>query len=197
MAFFFSKLSFFFFTHFHFVFVECLSSQNLPQLVIQIWYTTKIGVEFLPIFSIIFSFLSIILTFLTLCTQRKIIQNQEFVKIFFDVQGDDIKPGLAAKTKVIRSELSALLGINRNLIEIAQPQRISKGLQFEVYLMINDADHKDLDYKSIINEQELLKVIKGAWEVTKPTDIKSLQFVDVASSQAAYRLSTIVRVTSE
>merc|ERR1712154_465335 len=85
--------------------------ENLPQLVIQIWYTSRFSVEFVPIFSIVFSFVAIILTVLTLFTQRQILRNQQFVKIAFDVSGSGITKGLSARTTRIRSEIGELLGI--------------------------------------------------------------------------------------
>eukprot|EP01084_Bolivina_argentea_P122986 217963_1 len=159
--------------------------ENIPQVAMQIWYLVTFGVAVLPVSSIILALIAIIITVLSLITQKSIIDNQQFVKISFNITGDDIKPALSTKTNDIKIEISRLLGIRGNLVEIPKPQIISEGLKFEVFLFINNAYYKDLDYESImnmaLNEGKLLEIFKNYWEFSKPTVMNNLRYENVIS----------------
>eukprot|EP01084_Bolivina_argentea_P315593 546801_1 len=159
--------------------------ENIPQLTIQIWYLVTFGVELLPIFSIIFAFISIIITLLSLITQKTIIDNQQFVKISFNITGDDITPKMSTKTNDIKTKISRLLEIRENLIEIPQPQIVWKGLKIELFLFINNAYYKGLDYKSrinlAVNNGTLLEIFENSWKFDKLALISDVSFEDVIS----------------
>eukprot|EP01084_Bolivina_argentea_P291089 500243_1 len=160
--------------------------ENIPQVGIQIWYLVTFGVELLPIFSIIFALITIIITLLSLITQKTIIDNQQFVKISFNITGDDICAEMSTKTNDIRKTISAkLLGIQENLIEMPKPQIVSQGLKIELFLFINNIHYKDLDYKSIINiavnNGTLLGIFVNCWKFDKHALISNVKFEDVIS----------------
>eukprot|EP01083_Nonionella_stella_P102330 291004_1 len=167
--------------------IVCL--ENIPQVVIQIWYLITVGMDWTALLSIISSITSIIVTALTICTQRTLIRNQQFAKISFNVCCKEMKPSVSTKINGVKTRIGLLLGINHKLIEIPRAKLggVAHGLKLNIYLFINDIDSKDLDYKTIIREAlrngQLMEIIREEWELTlqMQASISNLQFEDIKS----------------
>eukprot|EP01083_Nonionella_stella_P184216 667962_1 len=69
--------------------------ENIPQVAIQIWYLTTFGIDWTALLSTIFSLISIVVTVLTLCTQKTLIRNQQFAKISFNICFKEMKPSVS------------------------------------------------------------------------------------------------------
>eukprot|EP01083_Nonionella_stella_P049259 131332_1 len=163
--------------------------ENIPQVGIQIWYLTTVGLDLTALLSIIFSLISIVTATLTICTQKTLIRNQEFEKISFHISGEEIVPSVSTKIKGIKSKIALLLGISRvKLIEIPRAKLVSGGtggLKFEIYLFINNIESNDLDYAKVMKEAlengKLMHIFQEEWDLTATVNISNLEFEYIES----------------
>eukprot|EP01083_Nonionella_stella_P166877 559323_1 len=173
--------------------------ENIPQVGIQIWYLTTVGLDLTALLSIIFSLISIVTATLTICTQKILIRNQEFEKISFHISGEEIVPSVSNKIKGIKSKIGLLLGISRKLIEIPRAKLVSGGLKFEIYLFINNIESNDLDYVRVMNEAlkngKLMNIFQEEWDLTGTVNISNLEFEYIESriQQKESELRTLKR----
>eukprot|EP01084_Bolivina_argentea_P213362 362385_1 len=147
--------------------------ENVPQITIQLWYLSRNDIDMISLLSIIFSFASIIITILTLCTQKKIIQHQQITRINFDVRSNDIYHALCRKTNAIKNDIASRLGISAHLIEILQPKpRNIITFSFEINLYGSNIDLKSI--QKSVRKRMLSDIIQEKWELNKYVRVLNL-----------------------
>ena len=166
--------------------------QDVPQLILQIYYISQYDADSVVLSSIIFSSLSVFATILSIFEQRKLLRNQQGVLIQFKVNGLTAKHHrLQLKTKKIRRDLAILLGVDENVVEIEKP--IS--FKFRIMLKINDVFYKDLDYKSIIDKAvsdgNLVETLQRNWNLnTQRLTVEDVKYEEIRSD--AQRENTVL-----
>eukprot|EP01084_Bolivina_argentea_P175128 303324_1 len=163
--------------------------QNVPQIIIQIWYLTQSQntASYIAISSLIFSVISIIVTVLSVFNQKKILNSQSSIKITMDVIGEFDPDECSTKIAKIKTYF-----INRifgdNFVELFRPTKIRNGLRFTVqfYLIDNRDDHDEVDdYKKLLNEvvsnNVLPELIQHAWNINKCPKIQNLNIKKIES----------------
>ena len=101
--------------------------ENLPQVIIQCIYLLQIDkLDLIAISSMIFSIISIIVTIISMLTEKKILNSAGHGNAKFDVTGSMILSKAhhyRNKTKRIRNSISSVLGLESELIEIERPKK--------------------------------------------------------------------------
>merc|ERR1711879_494254 len=129
--------------------------------------------------ALIFSSFSIMLTILSVCTQRRIVRNQQYAVIKFTVDGvvsgKVKKPQL--RTKGIKRDIANLLDIDHHLVEIEKP----RSFKFRVIISINNIYSLEKDYKSVIesaiSDGSFGEFFKNRWELMKVPVIKDMEYI--------------------
>merc|ERR1719499_2401741 len=100
--------------------------ENLPQVALQTWFllqneSRNSRQNEITMAALIFSLISIVLTILAVCTQRRIARNQQCIVITFTVgvaHRENRKKKLHLRTEGIRRDIASLLDIDYHLVEI-------------------------------------------------------------------------------
>merc|ERR1711879_502950 len=89
--------------------------------------------------------------------------------------------GLQLRTNGIKEDISGLLGIQSNLVEIEKPL----GFQFRVFLYINHIYHKELDYKSKIEasiaDESFAAMFRDNWNLKELPIVHDFKYHEMQS----------------
>lgn len=150
--------------------------------------------------SMVFSVLSIIISTLSMASQRTITKTSEFVSIEFDVKGQPIVSNLKKcknRRRELQSQISILLGVNKNLVEITKPQQIQKGLRVNINLKVNNVKSIDMNIeqqiKSAKESGELAGILKASWKLN---GVPSVSDVDYMKHDSKERQKNMVMISA-
>eukprot|EP01083_Nonionella_stella_P114118 337062_1 len=146
--------------------------ENIPQLCLQCFFVYSSGAldDLITISSIIFSILSIIVSILSMATQRSISRGQGTVSIFMNVTGSVVTAKASSCKRVKRKlikELSTLVGVSQNITEVVKPIHIKQG--FQVTVQFNVADSEQDFHRTLVEAEasgELATIFKRAWDLS-------------------------------
>eukprot|EP01083_Nonionella_stella_P289588 985451_1 len=155
--------------------------ENCPQLCLSVWYTVMIGnITFIPAVQMMFSVISIIISTLTFCLQKKIYFTQDFVEITMDVKGQCVIDNLKVcqrRIKGLQRYLSqSVFGVHENAIDIEKPANIPNGVQLRMHIFHNDSDfnaaghYQELLY-DVIETRSLHERIQKEWKLSSAPSI--------------------------
>ena len=158
--------------------------KNIPQVALQIWYLELVsdhdGIVYA---SMIFSILSLVITALSMISQRNIINSQHFVSIEFDIVGGitrENKQRCKNRVKIIQMEMATLMGLNETLLEVTRPSPTKKGLKVHINIYINHVKSIDMNIEQDINAAqnrgEIGEIIKTAWELSLNPEISNIKY---------------------
>eukprot|EP01084_Bolivina_argentea_P312576 541156_1 len=157
--------------------------ENLPQAMIQIWYLTTVAIEPIAVASVTFSFISIIITILTNCTQKRVIDNQQSLEIEFDVLSDQIDPKFTTKVKQIQTYVAKLLAVSDDLTEITKPKIISNGVRIKILIYVKS--NASTNYEQIVNDAlnngQLEAMIQEDWKLEDTPTIQNIYVKEIMS----------------
>ena len=163
--------------------------ENIPQLLLQIYLLTQSGSDSISSNQIVyismgFSILSIIISLLAMISQRDIVRSRDYVSIEYDVKGpmvvDKLKQCRNRRNK-LQLQISSLIGVERNLVEIVKPDQIKQGLRVCVNFHVNNTRAIDLsmenEMKSAQLSGELGNIMKEVWELSDVPKIENIKYV--------------------
>eukprot|EP01083_Nonionella_stella_P105229 302588_1 len=153
--------------------------ENIPQLCLSVWYTFMIGnITFIPAVQMMFSVISIIISTLTFCLQKKIYFTQDFVEITIHVKGQCIIDKLKVCQRRIdglQQYLSQVFGVHKNAIDIEKPANIPNGVQIRMHIFHNDsvnaAGHFQELLYGVIEKSSLQERIQNEWKLSSAPSI--------------------------
>ena len=166
--------------------------QNIPQMILQTIYMIEIGnLQPIPISSLIFSFISIITTIISMRSTKNILDSSGFAIIQFDVTGPSIlvkAKKYMTRTAKIRQNLALFLGLpDKRFIEMLRPENIPNGLRVRAIIHINRITARDIDYKKLLNEShsngQLQDILKRSWSLEDDFVITKFMFTVKESKQ--------------
>eukprot|EP01083_Nonionella_stella_P170884 582565_1 len=154
--------------------------ENVPQLALQIWFIgslTTLDDPSITITSMVFSLISILISVLSMLTERKISQTQGHVAISMKVTGHAVtsNPNNCKTLKdVLTEELALLVGVHASVVEVIKPMQIKQGFKLNVNFYFGDAGKRIIDYHKILMEankaEELQELFEKSWKLSgKPT----------------------------
>ena len=159
--------------------------QNIPQLVIQIVYIlfgTTGNPHDIVYFSMAFSVLSIAISTMSMISQRNISKSRDYISVELDVKGNVIITNMKKcrnEKCELELQISSLLGINKNLVEVTRPQQIQKGLRIKINLKINYVKSIDMNIERDLNDAkqtgELAEILKASWRLNQVPMISTIK----------------------
>ena len=171
-------------------------------MILQIIYLLSINdLDVIAIFSMIFSIISIIITIVSKVTEKQILDDTGYGIIKFDVTGSMVTntQNYRNQTKTIRNEISNVLGLKANIVEIVRPTKIPNGLQFIINIHLKLIQSRDIDYQQLLNKCQksgrLAEIIKSAWKLEQVPSVSSIQFV-VQESKDRIKNTVPIKVES-
>ena len=176
--------------------------QNVPQIVLQIWYLWKIGgLNTIAISSMVFSFISIMVTTISIMTTKEILDSQGYAVVKFDVTGSVSQrcDECRNKTKKIGILLSNSLGLDKGLLEVQRPRKIPNGLQMILEIHLNHIKSRNIDYEKkligLYKNGELAEMLKTSWDLQIMPTISSFEF-KVEESRNRQKGAVTIKVNS-
>ena len=131
----------------------------------------------------IFSSISIIITVISMVTEKKILNSQGYAMVEFEVTGPSISSNthqFRNNIKQIRNEISNILGVNERLIEIIKPMKIPHGLRFTINIHLNRISVRDNDYPKLFAEAQidgsLAEIFQNSWNLQDPPKVSHIEF---------------------
>eukprot|EP01084_Bolivina_argentea_P109212 195184_1 len=173
--------------------------ENIPQLVLQIWYMFQLGKSdnFIAIVAIIFSGISIIVTILSMTIEKSLLNSQEYTLLSMDVIGKSVveKSRKCRKTvRKIKEGISGIIGLDYELIDIVKPQTIPKGLQLNIHLYVDNKQSKENKYEDLFNDalknKNLVKIISDTWCLSSTASILNLKCVNIQNGKPINTISS-------
>eukprot|EP01083_Nonionella_stella_P307041 1077641_1 len=163
--------------------------ENIPQLVLQSYFVYSLGSldDLVTLTSILFSLLSIIVSVLSMFTQRSISRGQGTVSISVAVTGPAVmkKASNCKRMKnALIKELSILVGVSRSITDILKPVPIKQGFEITVQFTVTDSD-QDF-YRTLMEVQakgELQHIFKRAWDLSDLPTVGHLKQTVVQSKR--------------
>eukprot|EP01083_Nonionella_stella_P077276 210929_1 len=163
--------------------------ENIPQLAMQSFFVYMSGGldDSVTLSSMIFSSLSIIVSVLSMFTQRSISRGQGTVSISMTVTGQAVlKKASNCKRmkKTLIKELSKLVGVTQSTMEILKPVHVKQGFEITVQFTVGDSD-QDF-YRTLMEVQansELQKIFKRAWDLSDVPIVSDLKQTVVQSKR--------------
>ena len=156
--------------------------ENVPQFGLQIYLLIVDGGSDIVCISMTFSVLSIIISILTMISQRSIVRTRDFVSVEFDVKGAMIVSNME-KCKNLRDKLqlqmSSLVGIEKELVEIIKPKQIKQGIKLIINFHINNTRAIDMNIAKDITEAyksgQIANIIKDSWKLASAPNVENLK----------------------
>ena len=151
----------------------------------------------MPIVSVVFSFSSIMITILSVITQRKIYKSQEYIEITFDITGNAIankSKYCKGRMRGIKQFLTITLGVDNNALELQKPMNIPNGLRIRSHIAglfdKSAGNPMDKSWKLInesVNNGTLLNVVKDEWKLSSFVIIANIQcrFIDAVNNNGS------------
>eukprot|EP01084_Bolivina_argentea_P303886 524756_1 len=124
--------------------------ENIPQLFLQFFYLYKTnGHSVVAVISMTYSVVSILLTLITIYTQKTVLYSQSFMTIKLNVYGTAITnnaKSLRYRTHKLRTEISSLLGVEEPVIDVMKTKIIANnGLQIAFMVKVNVNKHSNIE----------------------------------------------------
>eukprot|EP01084_Bolivina_argentea_P148085 258980_1 len=180
--------------------------QNIPQLVLAVWYVQVLNEMPNPIvyISMTFSTISIITTIISMQTAKKLVYSQDYSSIEFEVTGSMIGANIKRcrnNVRKIRYEIGIILGLHENLVEIMRPKQIPGGVKIYANIYINNAKAIDLNCKQLIidanNSGDLVNMVMNSWRLSGVPVISNIKYDRHASQKREDNVVNIAVKSSE
>lgn len=159
--------------------------ENIPQLSLQIWLLLSFGSTNSDVvyLAMTFSAFSIIVTVFSLISQRSIIRSRDYVSISMDITGSmvvsNLTPCQNRKIK-LQSQIGALMGLDRELIEIERPTQIKQGLRLQINFHINNTRAIDMnlerEMKAAQQSGQLAEILKNSWKLPSVPLVSNIKY---------------------
>ena len=166
--------------------------ENIPQLGLQIYLLIngESANDFVLYVSMTFSILSIVVSILSMISQRSIARSRDYVSIEFDAKGSNIISNMSQchnRKHGLQTQMASLLGIQRNLIEVIRPRQVQQGLHVTINLYINNARAIDMNIEKEINKYkssgQLANIMKESWNLSSPPMIENVKYTKHESKE--------------
>eukprot|EP01084_Bolivina_argentea_P256088 431035_1 len=172
--------------------------ENVPQLIVQILYlmysaNVNISTAYIAVASLIFSFISIIVTVLSFVAQKRIINSQNCIKIKVDIVGNYDKAKCENRINKLTKYFSSdvFVDIDSNLIEILKPTKIKRGLQLVIILYFTGTREIE-QYEKLMEEikqnGELAESIRNCWKLNNMPNIKNVSVEEIQSKNMEHMM---------
>eukprot|EP01083_Nonionella_stella_P279984 952297_1 len=164
--------------------------ENIPQLVLQIWYLWSISTldDAITITSIVLSVISILISVLSMLTERNIAQSQGYAAISIKLTGRAITSSSKnCKTlkRVLTEQLALLVGVDPSVVEVLKPTHIKQGFHLNVNFYFDDVNKPWIDYHQILlsasTTQQLQEVFRQSWQLPTKPDIHDIRVTIIES----------------
>lgn len=152
--------------------------QNVPQVLIQIWFMSEYGTDEVVILSTVFSVISIVVAVFTVITQKVIIRNQSFVVIEFDVKEDSINRKMAKRINGIKKEIMTILGVHKRAVDIEQAHYLKNGgLHMKIYVDVigNKLTYYRASMQKVIDSGAVAEMFRKHWKMQRVPVITALR----------------------
>ena len=164
--------------------------QNLPQLAIQAWFIVSYSshINAVVYASIIFSGLSLLITALSIVSQRDILQSQDYLSIEFDVTGPMKKvKHCRNRIKSIKAGIASILGLSDRVLEITRPMPIKNGLRIKINIYVNniktDNTSIEQDFNQASQNGQIIKLIMSGWKLNSSPHLSNIKYMKHKSRQ--------------
>merc|ERR1712228_170855 len=142
-----------------------IAFENVPQLILSIWFTFILGSpEVIPLTSMTFSTVSIVVMVISLALQKRINKTQDEVYISFDVIGKSVMDNIAIcenRINAIKKYLSqSVFGINEKSLKIMKPFNGNAVNGVQLQLCISCSAEKSNTYKKNYVQLSNLRSLK-------------------------------------
>ena len=151
--------------------------------------------------SMIFSVLSLVITALSMVSQRNLINAQHFASIEFDVTGTittDNKQKCRNRVKKIQSGMAMLMGLDEKFLEISRPTPTKDGLRIHINIYINHTKSIGMNIEKDMKEAQMngriAYIIETAWKLSANPDISNVKYTKHKSQRRKENEVDIVRV---
>jgi len=201
--------------------VSTVIFENIPQLGFQFWYSIIVG-EFTIItwFAILFSIVSVLITALSMLNHRKILRNEEYIVLSFDVTSKELfnkRETLRHQTLKIRNTVGNCINCDKNTMDVLPMLNIQDGLrigfriQAETFLNHNNVNGEQLHSLHIIKETIFQKLnasienrnlnegIKDTWKLKKSVIIGNISIYEEMSKERSIKdsMKNSMKLTNE
>eukprot|EP01084_Bolivina_argentea_P320526 556154_1 len=178
--------------------------ENIPQLALQILLLISYGgTSDIVYISMTFSILSIVISVLSMVSQRNIIRSRDYVCVAFDVTGPMIVNNMNKcrnRVSKLQIQLASLLGVQRGLVEITRPEAIKKGVRVRANIFVNNAKAIDMNIEKEMNQSnqsgELAEMVQISWELSKVPLIGTVKYSKYESKERREN-KIIIKASSE
>ena len=167
----------------NFIFVLC-STQNVPQMALQIYFLVQFGADTIIYGAILFSALSIVSNTMTICNRRAFVKNTVCVSVHFDITSSG--RGINSRRhrnriNEIRKEIAAILALDRSAVLIERPFPIRHGLRMNINIYVNQSScDKQRNIGEImryfIENGDVAVIIKESWNLKEIPVISNFNF---------------------
>ena len=178
--------------------------ENIPQFIIQILYSflySNISVNIITIIAMIFSFLSIILTFFEFSTKKYLFETESGIRIKMEINSKEISnmtrtqfiKRIEYKRYSISNEIAKILSIDFNTIELLKPIPSPKGaiLIFDIHIHQSDINTRKTNVLNTLSSDENTERIGQRLKKTyKLLQIPYIMYIDTQ----LFGLSTVSMV---
>merc|ERR1712228_1094054 len=162
-----------------------IAFENVPQLILSIWFTFILGSpEVIPLTSMTFSTVSIVVMVISLALQKRINKTQNEVYISFDVIGKSVMDNIdicEKRKKSIKKYLCRyVFVINEKSLKIMKPfiGPVENGLQLQIYISCLAKKSYEYENKLIAavdhESQKLKTTIKDEWNLSELPAISNI-----------------------
>ena len=130
----------------------------------------------------VFSTLSIVVTVVSMCTAKSLVNSQNYYSIELDVKGAMISSNIKVcrnNVKQIERQIEAILGLRQNLVEITRPINISNGVRLHINVYIGYTKVIDMNIEKLINNAndsgQLSNIMVESWNLSQKPDIDRIK----------------------
>eukprot|EP01083_Nonionella_stella_P191748 709484_1 len=166
--------------------------ENIPQVILQfVYWTISRTQSIIVVISMVYSGISILVTLITIYTQKRIIYMQQAVCIQFDVTGTSIakhSAKLRNRFHGIQREISKLLGVDKAVIEVIRPMIIANGIRIMLLIKVDgDVNEHLVRFKTTMHDSDdtnnaLFYAVKNGWDLEAVNDDRGVQISDIQLS---------------
>jgi len=187
--------------------------ENFPQLVLQISYilvTTGTRIEAITVTSLTFTVISIIVAVISLFVQKQILFDQDLVMIEFDVCSSAVATKEEACKNMVHGlgkRLSAIVGVDKGLVEILRPTNIPNGLRVHLNIHVVDDDEEDQnkceEFETVmidaLKSGQVQASFRDCWELNSVPIVSNLSVDTKDSKKKIRKMNTMegMQMTSE
>merc|ERR1712228_1054118 len=150
--------------------------ENVPQLILQclyLWLTLKMN-EYIVWISISFSFLSLILSVLSMIEQKKLSESTGYDEISFDVTGSMVTAENESgdrykhrnKYKQIQASFAGEFGLSVDLLEVMKPTPVQNGFKVKIFVFVGNARSIDQRFaRKMKDTANLAEIMMDCWKL--------------------------------